>query len=60
MNVDILSPRVLVNYTDRNKFWDWCQELGIECQYCGHDGVYKDLWYIEDEKLRALAILKWT
>ena len=58
--LSFLSARISVNYLERNEFWNWCQELNIECLYCGHNGVDKDLWYIKDEKLRALAILKWT
>ena len=50
---------LIIPWTKRTEFYDWCDNLGIVVSYQGTAGNY-DLWYIFNERDRILAILKWT
>lgn len=43
----------------RSFFWDWCEDQGILPVYQGMS-QNMDCWYMADERMRVLAILRWS
>jgi hypothetical protein len=49
-------------YDHRDRFWDWCQDHKIACDYMGStilNNIKMDTWYIGNEKDRTWAMLRW-
>ena len=54
---DIRGITVLWNL--RKQVWDWCEKNNIEVSYQGSLGD-RDLWYVKNDRDRALFALRWS
>jgi hypothetical protein len=51
----------------RDMFWEWCEKNNITCEYQGTEKIGPqfaakayDTWYIDNEKDRIFAMLRWS
>lgn len=75
MNTDRKDHQLNLCCTKRQEFYDWCEQNNIKVEYQGTTVPSKyaqqklqrnekekpfDSWYIENDKDRMLAILRWS
>lgn len=50
---------IRVDWQQREEFWNWCEQNGTTPQHQRSEHPKWDIWYVPDERVHLLAILKW-
>lgn len=51
---------IQIDYRLRKEFWDWCEQHGCQPEHQRSTMPWWDIWFIPDDKVFLLAVLRWS